>query len=263
LSVALGYLFVRLSKAQSFGPDGHFLDFYQSYGTPGQKDSLGAQAVGTMNITEDPKALFYYAMTVQMGPQQNVASNPDFAYIGLQYRDGKKKAIFSVWNGIIGQSSPGANIPGQINGRFGNEGTGWQTMIDYAWSPNVEYQVKIRKGECSGNNCFWYGSVKDPRSNWETVIGKIYAPYTLLRDYIAYFHEMYSPPIPDNCVLPRSVVVFRPAVITTLEGKLAPITGTSIAVSPKCRNSYHNVINGNTAISARFFGITVAPGTSL
>lgn len=250
LIAALGYLFVRMSRAQSFGPDAHFLDFYQHYGTPGQKDSIGIQAVGTMNITEDPNALFYYAMTVNMGPARNVTGNPDFAYIGLQYRDGKKKAIFSVWNGISGTASPGQNLPGQISGKFGGEGTGWQTMVDYPWVSNVDYRVKIRKGECSGDNCYWFGSVIDPRNNYETYIGKILAPYGALKDYIAYFHEMYSPPIPADCVLPRSVVVFKPVVVTTADGKIAPIRSTSTAVSPKCQGYYQNTINGNTAVSA-------------
>lgn len=250
LIATLGYLFVRMSQAQSYGPDAHFLGFRQYYGNAGEKNSLAVQAVGTMNITEDPNALFYYAFQVGMGPSLNSAQNPDIAYAGLQYRDGKKKAVFSVWSGFSGTASPGQNNTGQISQKFGGEGTGWQTMIDYAWSPNVDYKIKIRKGECSGNNCYWFGSVIDPRSNYETYIGKILAPYTVLKDYIAYFHEMYSPPIPDNCALPRSVVVFKPAVVTMADGNITPIKSTSYSVSPKCQGYYQNIINGNTAISA-------------
>ena len=94
------------------------------------------------------------------------AMNFDDGYIGFQEQsNGKKVIIFSIWDPVAHGDNPN-DVPEEErtklvklgkdarSGRFGGEGTGGQSFVDYPWAigENMRFLVCVKKnGEIQGN----------------------------------------------------------------------------------------------------------------
>ncbi|HKU38455.1 MAG TPA: DUF3472 domain-containing protein [Polyangiales bacterium] len=101
-----------------------------------------------------------------------------------------KQAIFSIWDATWASSTG-------IAREFGDEGTGYQTIISYEWKANRPYLFSVRRVSEPNpeTGTVWTGFVTDVMTGQETEIGTINAPHTFgkLKRGIANFTEYYGP----------------------------------------------------------------------
>ena len=130
------------------------------------------------------------AFTVEMTIEQTTAGSYFMAcgwsggYFGLQeVRDGRKVAIFSVWDPVKGDdpklvrpedrvellhADPEARIK-----RFGGEGTGGQCMIDFPWEVGqpVRFLVRAETHGTQAEKSAYSGWLQDPRTGgWRHLV---------------------------------------------------------------------------------------------
>ena len=93
---------------------------------------------------------------------------PGCCYAGFQIlEDGSKVAILSVWNiyavdangktTVIHATRTYPDNP-RVGGKFGGEGTGIQTIVEYDWQAGRTYRALIQCGQTESGNCeltFW------------------------------------------------------------------------------------------------------------
>lgn len=105
----------------------------------------------------------------------------DQGYFGLQeLGDGKKLLIFSVWDPGVGDD-PNA-VPDEVRvklahrdpevrvGRFGGEGTGGQSFLDFDWKLDTTYQFAVR-AQVEGEWTRYEGHFFDPEKNqWRHLV---------------------------------------------------------------------------------------------
>jgi hypothetical protein len=122
---------------------------------------------------------------------------PSGGYVGLQangsYPPGRatKVAIFSIWNALD------ALGPG-IAQRFGGEGTGYQTLIRWAWVAGRRYQLRVgTRGTDRQGDRWWVATVRDAATGSEAEIGRILVPETWnkLDTWSVAWTELFFPPI--------------------------------------------------------------------
>lgn len=126
---------------------------------------------------------FYLEMTVEQstGGSYFMACGWTGGYFGLQeLRDGKKVAIFSVWDPTKGDD-PNAVTPeqrvellhqgeGVRIKRFGGEGTGGQAMTDFAWHVGETVRFLVR-AEAQGEKTTYSGWIFDPAASaWRHLV---------------------------------------------------------------------------------------------
>ncbi len=111
-------------------------------------------------IPEQSTALYNEAIPTYSAPGTYFcAMNFNDGYIGFQeLANGKKVLIFSIWDPIAHGDNP-EDVPeedrtklielgeGARGGRFGNEGTGGQSFIDYPWKlgEKMKFLVSVKK----------------------------------------------------------------------------------------------------------------------
>lgn len=115
-------------------------------------------------VHKPPSGLGYYAMFAFY------FQNKAIGYTGLQWDEGGKKAIFSIWDA---KESPESARPEGTCKRFGHEGDGAQCIIPYTWEAGREYLLGIRPVEKTASGERWQSSVRDLITGRETVIGVI------------------------------------------------------------------------------------------
>lgn len=126
---------------------------------------------------------FYLEATVEQstGGSYFMACGWSGGYFGIQeLRDGKKVAIFSVWDPTKGDD-PNAVTPeqrvellhqgeGVRIKRFGGEGTGGQCMTDFTWKPGVTQRLLVR-AEAQGDKTAYSGWIYDPTASaWRHLV---------------------------------------------------------------------------------------------
>ena len=149
--------------------------------------ALPALAVGAAFAADAPRAarsvhlhyrapeatLFYNEVTVDQSQPGSYFCACGFAqgYFGIQQLTGQRKkvAIFSVWE--PGQQNDPNSVPadrrvellekgeGVRAGRFGGEGTGGQSFLDYDWKPGETYRFLVRavpKDERTAYSAYFY-----------------------------------------------------------------------------------------------------------
>jgi len=106
---------------------------------------MGARAVHLRYLSPDGGNAFYIELTPErstLGTYFAAAGWP-FGYFGIQeLRDGKKVAIFSVWD-THEQVQVLYVDPGARAQRFGNEGTGEQCLYDFNWQVGGTYRFYV------------------------------------------------------------------------------------------------------------------------
>ena len=124
--------------------------------------------------TADEVRAFYLEATVEQstGGSYFMACGWSGGYFGIQeLRDGKKVAIFSVWDPTKGDD-PNAVTPeqrvellhqgeGVRIKRFGGEGTGGQCMTDFAWQPGERVRFLVR-ADAQAEKTAYSGWIFDP-----------------------------------------------------------------------------------------------------
>lgn len=81
-------------------------------------------------------------------------------YIGLQIADGKRQAIFSIWDAL-----------GSDTGNpFGGEGVGYQRIIEYDWKPGRKYRVAVKRVSNNTSEAAWSGTITDLTSKVSTYL---------------------------------------------------------------------------------------------
>ena len=122
---------------------------------------------------------------------------PSGGYVGLQangsYPPGRptKVAIFSIWNALD------ARGPG-IAQRFGGEGTGYQTLIRWAWVAGRRYQLRVgAAGTDRRADRWWVATVRDTATDSTAEIGRILVPeiWNKLDTCSVAWTELFFPPI--------------------------------------------------------------------
>jgi Domain of unknown function (DUF3472) len=122
---------------------------------------------------------------------------PSGGYVGLQangsYPPGRptKVAIFSIWNALDARGS-GIAQP------FGGEGTGYQTLIPWAWVAGRRYQLRINTlGTDPRGDRWWAATVRDTATDDEAEIGRILVPemWNKLDTGSVVWTELFFPPI--------------------------------------------------------------------
>jgi hypothetical protein len=118
-------------------------------------------------------------------------------YVGLQangvYPPGRptKVAIFSIWNALDARGT-GIAQP------FGGEGTGYQTLVRWAWVAGRRYHLRINavRTEEEGGN-WWVGTVREGATDAEVEIGRIRVPdlWNKLDAWSVVWTELFSPTI--------------------------------------------------------------------
>lgn len=99
---------------------------------------------------------FYNEMTVEKSADGTyfMAAGWSKGYFGIQeLADGKKVVIFSVWDPAAGDDPKKVDPAKQVKtlhkdaavrvGRFGGEGTGGQSFLDYAWKAGTTYRFLV------------------------------------------------------------------------------------------------------------------------
>jgi hypothetical protein len=99
---------------------------------------------------------FYNEVTVEQSAPGTyfMACGWSKGYFGIQeLASGKKVLIFSVWDPASGDNAAKVPAEKRVNmlhkdpavrvGRFGNEGTGGQSFLDYDWKVNVTYRFLV------------------------------------------------------------------------------------------------------------------------
>jgi hypothetical protein len=113
-----------------------------------------------------PAQLGYYAMF--MFYFQNKAGG----YMGLQWDNQGKRAIFSLWDA---QDVPGSAAPEGECKRFGHEGSGAQCFLPYPWEMGREYLLRLALLSASAKGERWQATIRDLGTGREQVIGVIEA----------------------------------------------------------------------------------------
>ena len=104
-----------------------------------------ARAVHLRYLAPDGGNAFYIELTPERSTLGTyfVAAGWSFGYFGIQeQRDGKKVAIFSVWD-THEQVQVLYVDPGAVAKRFGGEGTGAQCMYDFNWQVGGTYRFYV------------------------------------------------------------------------------------------------------------------------
>ncbi len=133
--------------------------------------------------TADEARAFYLEANVEQstGGSYFMACGWSGGYFGIQeLRDGKKVAIFSVWDPTKGDD-PNAVTPeqrvellhqgeGVRIKRFGGEGTGGQCMTDFAWQPGDTVRFMVR-AEAQTEKTAYSGWIFDPAAGaWRHLV---------------------------------------------------------------------------------------------
>lgn len=94
----------------------------------------------------------------------------DGAYIGLQQRDGRNKALnFSIWKATGWVPEKGANCA-----FFDHENSGVQCWIDYGWKPRTKYRIQVVAEELG----HWTAYITDTDSGKRRKVATIQVPST-------------------------------------------------------------------------------------
>jgi len=116
-----------------------------------------ARAVHLRYLAPDGGNAFYIELTPERSTLGTyfAAAGWSFGYFGIQeHRDGKKVAIFSVWDNHDPNNDPNGVDPakrvqvlyvdpGAVAKRFGGEGTGAQCMYDFNWQVGGTYRFYV------------------------------------------------------------------------------------------------------------------------
>jgi hypothetical protein len=93
-------------------------------------------------------------------------------YIGLQQRhDGRRQAIFSIWDNPLlpGSATPHPNSP--RGRRFGHEGNGTMCLMELPWQSSTEYRLRLWAVDQQSDSESWVGRVATATDN--TLVGTI------------------------------------------------------------------------------------------
>lgn len=149
----------------------------------GGKDPARAARSVHLQWTAPESEAFYLEATVEQTTPGSyfMACGWSGGYFGIQeVRDGKKVAIFSVWDPTKGDD-PNAVTPeqrvellhegaGVRIKRFGGEGTGGQCMTDFPWVVGGTYRFFVR-AERQGEKTAYSGWMADPNTgDWKHLV---------------------------------------------------------------------------------------------
>ena len=187
--VGLDSLAIEVPSTGSGSPGYTTTQWAVSTDWDGEYDSIEQTVIPQQDAPVDA---FYMSMTVYywgsfINPQPE--GYGPMAYMGLQTSPQGKQAIFSLWDATTGWSIG-------IARKFSGEGTGWQTIIPYAWVAGHTYRFRIsRTSEHDPEHgTTWSGYVLDVTTGEEREIGIIRAPhsYGRLKNQIVDFTEYYG-----------------------------------------------------------------------
>jgi Domain of unknown function (DUF3472) len=166
---------------------------------------------------------------------------PSGGYAGLQangsWSDGlgtdrpAKVAIFSIWNALDARAD-GIARP------FGNEGTGYQTLMLWPWVAGRPYELQVGTARDEPGAGWWAASVRDTVTGREAEIGRILVPGTWKRldTWSVVWTELFFPAI-RRCA-DMEHVSSRWAGFTADSGTVQPLALDSRFGDPaRCANS--------------------------
>lgn len=142
---------------------------------------------------------FYNELTVPVG-QDNIgsyfmANGFDGGYLGIQVNSSKsRKVLFSVWDADNGgKTTLVAKGNDVVDNRFGGEGTGGQTYLEYKWTAGNTYKFITRAkpdGAGSTDHSAWFCAPETDRwhymATWKRPSTKTYLTgnYSFLENFI-------------------------------------------------------------------------------
>lgn len=151
----------------------------------------------------DPATQPYWFASTQFG-----VTNPGHGgYIGLQQLVDQKKAIFSWWAATGASCS---NVPGATCGAFGNEGSGYQTLIPYNWQVGRTYTTRVWSVGNDGVTQTWGGWIIDETTGVNTNVGYIRVPssFGMITSAVNWL-EWFGGHRPTCANIPQWVVYFH------------------------------------------------------
>jgi hypothetical protein len=110
----------------------------------------------------DHRTAYYYA-------HQFGFVGPPGGYLGIQSDVNGERAIFSLWNSLAADG-PGVHVP------FGHEGSGHMTTIDFQWSQNRPYRLRVERGARDADGVWWSAFIDDVLAGTRQMIGTIKIP---------------------------------------------------------------------------------------
>lgn len=157
---------------------------YESIG--GKEAPRAARSVHLQWTAPTPGAeseVFYLETVVEQSTPGSyfMACGWSGGYFGIQeMRDGKKVAIFSVWDPVKGDDPKAVRPEDRVEllhegdgvriKRFGGEGTGGQCMVDFPWVVGETVRFLVR-AEAQGEKTAYAGWLFDPRQKtWRHLV---------------------------------------------------------------------------------------------
>ncbi|HEV7225504.1 MAG TPA: DUF3472 domain-containing protein [Pirellulales bacterium] len=218
-------------------------------------------------------AAFYNELTIDRSAPGSYFMACGFSrgYFGLQeLADGKKLAIFSVWE-PGDQNDPEATPESQRVkllfqgegvriGRFGNEGTGGQSFFDYDWKPGETYRLLVA-ARLAGERTEYAACLYLPESRQWKHLATFSTPTRgeRLRGYYAFIEDFRRNRVSAT---QERTARFGAGWIRTNDGRWLPLTEAKFTAD---RNPVENIDAG--VMGNRFFlatgGTTENKGTKL
>lgn len=210
---------------------------YSNWRAPAGAPAGGWEGIGEyVYPVNDPKP------TAGQAPQAYFYSNQfgvstTGGYVGIQTDINGKRAIFSLWGATSATCSP---VPGAICQPFGGEGTGYQTLIPYAWQAGVRYFTYVSRDPNQCNK--WNGSISDGSTT--TAIGSIVVPGCGgITDGNSTWVEWYAANPADCSGYPSADVYFYPTRYdraANVPGEYSPGTDSDNVTDGTCSSAIVN-----------------------